>query len=180
MNTLRDKAIEILDIIKGIYQIQENNNPNVIFKGKTFLIGTEDDPEAVSIERDYEKKDSTYYFETPEISGAIIKRENGHYCVKAGVKYLNACNQDLWFAKIRIERSHDEEIQIMGTWSGSWQKDDYEDNDFIKKPNSDLPNALDAMKNHLLAIYNHLCDNKQENNNLYDPEWVKKLKKYNN
>lgn len=180
MEKSKEKAYEILDIVQKIYQIQESNNPNAIFKDKSFLIGTEDNREAISIERDYEKKDNSYYFETPEISGVIIKRESGNYCVKAAVKYTNANNQNLWFAKIRIEDSYDKDIQLMGIWGGSWQKSDYEDENLITNPHPDFPFALDSMKNHLVDIYNQLCQNKELDSDLYDPKWVKKLKKYNN
>lgn len=180
MNKIKEEAYEILDISQKIYQIQERINPAAIFGDKTFLIGNEENREAVSVERNYEKKDRSYYFETSEIDGVIIKRENGNYCIKAMVKYLNANNQNLWFAKIRIENSHDGEIQIMGKWGGSWEDPDYEDENQIKNPNSDFPVALDSMRNHLADIYNQLCIDNELNKDLYDPKWVKKLKKYNN
>lgn len=160
--------------------MQERNNPTAIFGNKTFLIGIEEDREAVSVERNYEKKDRSYYFEAPEIDGVIIKRENGNYCIKAMVKYINANNQSLWFAKIRIEKSFDENIQIMGKWGGSWEDSDSEDEDLIKNPNSEFPFALGSMKNHLVAILNQLCNNSELSSETYDPEWVKKLKSYNN
>ena len=173
MEKIKETASEILDISQNIYQINESNNPTAIFTGKTFLIGTEDNREAVSVKRNSEKKDGSYYIETPEIIGEIIKYENGNYGVKACVKYTNDSNQDLWFAKIRIHISYDGNIQIMGAWGSSWQYPDYEDEDLIN--NSDLPAALNAMKEHLSDIYSRLC-----NNDFSDPEWVKKLKKYNN
>ena len=134
----------------------------------------------ISIEQDYEKKDSSYYFDTPEIMGVIIKKESGNYCVKAAVKYTNANNQNLWFAKIRIEKPYNKDIQIMGMWGGSWEKPDYEDKNLVTNSNPDFPLALLSMKNHLVAIYNQLCQNKEANCDSYDPKWVKKLKKYNN
>ncbi len=179
MEKIKEKAYEILDIAKKIYQIQERDNPTAIFGDKTFLIGTEEDRDAVSVERNYEKKDRSYYFETPEIDGVIIKRENGNYCIKAMVKYINANNQDLWFAKIRIENSYDEDIQIMGKWGGSWEDSDCEDENQIKNPNLDFPLALDSMKNHLVGILNQLWNN-ELSSETYDPGWVKKLKLYNN
>lgn len=180
MKAIQEEGYEILDISQKIYQIQERNNPAAIFGDKTFLIGTEEDREAVSFERNYEKKDRSYYFETPEIDGVIIKRENGNYCIKAMVKYINANNQNLWFAKIRIENSYDGDIQIMGKWSGSWEDKDFYDEDQIKNPNSEFPFALDSMKNHLTEIYNQLCNNNELSSETYDPEWVRKIKKYNN
>lgn len=180
MNKIKEEAYGILDISQKIYQIQEKTNSTAIFGDKTFLIGTEENREAVSVERNYEKKDRSYYFETSEIDGVIIKRENGNYCIKAGVKYLNAHNQSLWFAKIRIENSYDDQIQIMGKWGGSWEDTDYEDENQIKNPNSDFPFALDSMRNHLADIYNQLYIDNELNKDLYNPEWVKKLKKYNN
>lgn len=180
MEKIKKEAYEILDISQKIYQINESTNPTAIFKDKIFLIGTEDNPEAVSVKRDFEKKDSSYYFETSEIKGVIIKRENGNYCIKACVKYTNDNNQNLWFAKIRIDNSYSGDIQIKGKWGGSWQQPDYEDEDQIKNPNSDFPVALDSMKKHLTDIYNHLCKNSELNSDLYDPKLVKILKKYNN
>ena len=179
MNNIKEKAFEILDISQKIYQIQERVNPTAIFGDKTFLIGTEEDREAVSVERNYEEKDRSYYFETSEIDGVIIKRENGNYCVKAMVKYTNANNQNLWFAKIRIENSYDGDIQLKGKWGGSWNDEDFYDEDQIKNPNQDFPIALIAMKDHLVNIYNQLCNNNELSSDSYDPEWVKKLKPYN-
>lgn len=180
MDNLKEEAYEILDISQKIYQIQEMLNPTAIFKDKIFVMGTEDNREAVSVKPNYEEKDSSYFFEAPEIDGVIIKREHGNYCVKACVKYINANNQNLWFSKIRIENSYDGDIQIMGAWGGSWQQQDYEDENLITNPNSDFPVALDSMKNHLVDIYNQLCNNNEINSDLYDPIWIKKLKKYNN
>lgn len=179
MDRIKQEAYEILDISQEIYQIQEKFNHTAIFKNKIFLLGKEDDREAISIKSNYEK-DSFYYFETPEVDGVIIKKEHGNYCVKACVKYTNANNQNLWFAKIRIENSDDGDIQIMGNWGGSWQQSDYKDENLIINHNSDFPIALDSMKNHLVDIYNQLCKNSKLNSDLYDPKWVKKLKKYNN
>lgn len=175
MDKVKAEACEILDISQKIYQINESTNPKAIFKNKTFVMGTEEDRDAISIESDYEDNDSSYYFETPEIDGVIVKRENGNYCVKAAVKYTKD-NQALWFAKIRIEVSYDGNIQIKGSWGGSWQQSDCEDEDLIQRPNSDFPVALDSMKTHLMAIYNELGND--NSNNL--PEWVKRLKAYNN
>lgn len=96
------------------------------------------------------------------------------------IKYINANNQNLWFEKIRIENSHDEDIQIMGKWGGSWQDSDCEDEDQIKNPNSEFPFALDSMKNHLVDILNQLCNDGELSSETYDSRWVKKLKPYNN
>lgn len=178
MKEIKEEAYEILDISQKIYQIQERNNPTAIFGDKIFLIGAEGDREVVSVERNYEKKDKSYYFETSEIDGVIIKRENGNYCIKAMVKYINANNQNLWFAKIRIDNSYDENIQIMGKWGGSWQDSDCEDEDQIKNPNSEFPFALDSMKNHLAGMLDQLCNNNKLSSETYDPGWVKKLKPY--
>lgn len=174
MDAIKLNAIEIISIIKNIYQIQENNNPNVIFKNKFFLLGTEENPEEILIERNYENNDSSYYFETSKIEGVIIKRENGNYCVKGCVSYKSN-NINLYFAKIRIEEKNDEDIHIMGKWGGSWQHPDYEDEDQIKNPNSDFPIALESMKKHLTSIYYSICNN-ELNKDLYNPEWVKKLR----
>lgn len=176
MDNIKNEAYEILGFSQKIYEINERTNSNAIFKDKIFSIMAD---EKVFVEKDYEKKDSSYYFETSEIDGVIIKRERGNYCIKASVKYTNLNNQSLWFAKIRIENCHGRDIQIMGNWGGSWQEPDYEDEDFIKNPHSDFLFALHSMKNHLGNIYNQLCNN-ELNSDVYDPELVKKLKKYNN
>lgn len=178
MDKIKEKAHEILEISQKIYQIQEKTNPTAIFKGKIFLIGEENDREAIFVERDYEKKDSSYYFETSDIRGVIVKRECGKFCIKACVKYTNN-NLNLWFAKIRIENAYDEDIQIMGAYGGSWEQPDCEDENLIINLNSDFPVALDSMKNHLGVIYNQLSINNELNNDLYDPKMVKRLKKYN-
>lgn len=175
MKATIDKAKEILDTAKNIYQFQERNNPNAIFRNKVFLEGTEENREAVSVEIDYEKTDSSYYFETPEIDGVIIKRKNGEFCVKACVKY----NDRLWFAKIRIEHSFDGEIMIRGKWSGSWQDEDFYDEDQLTNPNSDFPIALESMRNHMANLYS-LYQNVEPNSGVGEPSWVRKLKKYNN
>ncbi len=180
MNNIKDVSYEILDISLKIYQTQERFNPTAIFRDKTFLIVSEENREAVFVERNYEEKDSSYYFKSPEIKGVIIKRENSNYCVKACVKYTNANNQNLWFAKIRIETSRDGIVQIMGKWGGSWEDEDFYDENLIKNPNSDLSFAIDSMKTHLTDIYNQLCENNGLNADLNDPEWVKKLKIWNN
>ena len=67
----------------------------------------------------------------------------------------------------------------MGKWGGNWDDSDYKDEDLLKNPNLDFFIALDAMKNNLTDIYNQLCKNSELKSDLYDPEWVKKLKKYN-
>ncbi len=67
---ITEVAASILDISKDIFQINEENNPQVIFKGKTFLIKDED----ITVEWN-DCKDSFYHFECPEIRGVIIKNE---------------------------------------------------------------------------------------------------------
>lgn len=151
---MKEIACEILDISEKIYRIQETNNPTAVFKDKVFVIGSESDRNSISIEKDSEKKDSSYYFQTSDINGVIVRRENGNYSVKAAVKYSDGSNDDLWFAKIRIEPSYDGNIKIMGSWGGSWQKKDFEDEDLLTSNNKELPFALDSMKEHLMGIYN--------------------------
>jgi len=179
MNKIIVEAQEILDISQKIYQVQTRVNPTAIFGDKMFLINTDGGQEVVGVERDYENKDHSYYFETPEITGAIIKRQNGNYCVKAAVKYTDCNNREMWFAKIRIEKSCDGDIQVMGTWGGSWQQRDWYDENLIENPNADLPIAVDSMKNYLVSIYNQIGENEEVNSESYDPQWVKKLKSYN-
>lgn len=176
MDKVIEEANEILAIAQEIYQIEEQNNPSAIFQNKIFKKLADG---KVFVERDYEKKDKSYYFTTLDMNGAIIKRENGRYCIKACVKYKNANNQDLWFAKIRIEYGYDGNIQIMGAWSGSWEQKDYEDEDLTKNPNLAFPVALNSMKNHLLFIYQELCQNNGLNTDLYDSEATKELKRFN-
>lgn len=175
MNKIKEKAREILDISKKVYQIEECNNPKAIFKSdKSFIIK---DKAIVTYTDDveFEEKSSSYYFETPTIEGVIIKSESSNYCVKASVQYTDANNESLWFAKIRIENSYSGDIQIMGKYGGSWEDQDYDDEDFIKKNNTELSFALDSMRTYLVNIYNELCNN----SNSFDPQWIKKLKKYN-
>ena len=179
MNKNIAAAHDSLDVSQKIYQVQTRVNPSAIFGDKKFLIDTESDQEVIGAEKDYETKDRSYYFETPEIEGVIIKRQSGNYCVKAAVKYINNNKQEMWFAKIRIEKSSDGDIQVMGTWSGSWQQRDWYDKNLIEKPNPDLPIALDSMKNYLVDIYSRLDENEEVNSEAYDPHWVKKLKPYN-
>ena len=175
MNKLEIQAQEILLIAKTIFEISENSNPNAIFKNNIFY---PQEDGGVIVKKNYDKTDSSYYFETPNINGAIIKKQNGAYYIKACVKYLNADNREMWFAKIRIEEKFGE-ILLRGDWGGSWQSNDYEDIDFLKKPNFDLPIALNSMQNYLTDIYNQLSKNNELSVD-YEPAWVKELKKYNN
>lgn len=179
MSKLEEETLEILNFAKMIFENQENNNPHAIFSNKIFLIGRENDQDIISVEYDYEKNDSSYYFANSEIRGVIIRRESGNYCIKAAVKYRNNNNQNLWFAKIRIESSTNGNMQIMGSWGGSWESPDYQDSNFISKPNRDLSLALASMKQSISNIYNQLSENSKLSSDLYDPTWVKKLKKYN-
>lgn len=82
-----------------IYQVIESTNPNTIFKNNIFYI-MEDG--RIVVQKDCEEKDSSYYYEIPDIKGVIIKRSNGNYFVKACVEYINVDNHGLWFGKIRI------------------------------------------------------------------------------
>ncbi len=176
INNFKEKAYEILNIAQMIYQINESINANTIFRENIFFIMADG---KIFVEKDYEEKDSSYYFEAPDIRGVIIKKSSGNYCITTSVKYANVSNHDLWFAKIRIEKDYNDDIQIMGHWGGSWQKPDYEDENLIENPNPDFTIALDATKNHLTSIYNMLSTN-PELSSLYEPKWVKQLKKYNN
>lgn len=170
---------EILEISKKIYGIQENNNPSNIFRDKVFLIDYDNNnkEETIHVRHDCENKDNRYFFETPDIEGVIIKKQNNEYCIKASVRYINSDNKDTWFAKIRVE-SLSGNIEIKGTWGGSWQQADYHDEDITTNNSSDLPLALHAMRNHLYNIYNELSNNKS-NSDLYDHGMIKKLKQYN-
>ncbi len=178
MKRYRKTAYEILDISQKIYQMQEATNPTAIFGKKEFIIGSEETREEIFVKPSH-KKDRFYYFEHPKIEGVIIKKENGSYCIKGMVKYTNSSNQDLWFAKIRIEHN-EEDIQLKGSWGGSWQTPDFYDKNLIEDSNPDFPIAIVSMKEHLVDIYNNLCKNNGQNSNSYDSKDVKKLKKYNN
>lgn len=172
---IKDEAQEILHVSQEIYQIEEQTNPTAIFKDNVFTVMADGE---VFVERDCEKQDSSYYFETPEIDGVIIKRVNGNYCIKASVKYKDSDNRDLWFAKIRIENFNGD-IQIMGSWGGSWQQADNEDEDLTKEPSTAFLLALASMKEHLANIYGQLHQNNGLNSDLYDSGMVKQLKMYN-
>ena len=177
MDNIRNNANEILSTVQQVYEYQEIFNPTAIFKDKIFVIGT--DGEVVSVKRDYDQQDSSYFFETPEIRGVIVKKKHGDFCVKASVKYVDSNNRELTFAKIRVEKDRDGEFQVMGSFGGTWEQLDYEDQDLITaNPNFDMPIALDFMKNSLSNIYNQLCES-QTNNDLCDPVWVKQLKLHN-
>lgn len=181
MDKIKNEAQQILDTSMQIFQIQEIVNPNTIFKNKRFKRGTEQNPDAISVRYDYENNDSSYFFETPEIVGVIIKRKNGNYCVKSRVKYYSTTtNQSFYFAKIRIEKTKYEGLQIMGSWGGSWEQEDYEDENLLQNPTLDLIEAINSMNKNLVNIYEHLSQNKEANNTLYEPDWVTKVKKYNN
>lgn len=174
-----DNLYEILEISKKIYEIQENSNPSAIFRDKVFLIDYDNNnkEETIHVRHDCENKDNRYFFETSDIEGVIIKKQNNEYCIKASVRYINSDNKDTWFAKIRVE-SLSGNIEIKGTWGGSWQQADYHDEDITTNNSSDLPLALHAMRNHLYNIYNELSNNKS-NSDLYDHGMIKKLKQYN-
>lgn len=177
MDNIRDNASEVLNTAQAIYERQEIFNPTAILKDRRFVIGT--DGEVVSVKRDYEQQDSSYFFETPEIRGVIVKKRHGDFCIKASVKYVDSNNRELTFAKIRVEKDYDGEFQVMGSFGGTWEQLDYEDQDLITaNPNFDMPIALDFMKNNLSNIYNQLCDS-ENNNDLCDPVWVKQLKLHN-
>ena len=105
-----------------IFEISENSNPRAIFKNNVFYL--QEDGEII-VKKNYDKTDSSYYFETPNTNGVIIKKKNGTYYIKACVKYINAKNREMWFAKIRIEEKFGE-ILLRGDWGGSWQSNDYE------------------------------------------------------
>jgi hypothetical protein len=176
MDKIKETAHEILDIVKSIYEKQESENPTAIFGKKTFYIKNNNGREVIIPKWDYEKNYSSFYFESPEMDGVIIKKDDGNYCIKASVMYTNANNQKLWFAKIRIEEFDDRDMQIKGMWGGSWQSRDYHDEDLMSEP--EFPYALDSLKEHLVEMNNELSENKVDSD-CYDPGWVKKLKKYN-
>ncbi len=173
MNSIEQTAVSILDISKKIFKINEENSPQTIFKGKTFLIAGED----VTVERN-DCKDSFYYFECPEIDGVIIKKENGDYCIKATVQYINSEGRKWSFAKIRIYDYHNE-IRISGRRTGSLEMPDYEDVDFIKEPDSELSLVVNSMNSSLYNIYNKLNENIVLNGDKYISRHVKRLVKYN-
>lgn len=175
MDSIKQVAAGILDISKDIFQINERFNSQVIFKDNVFLISGE----KVMVEK-CDKEDSSYYFEHPEIDGVIIKKENGtDYCIKASVGYINREGKRWGFAKVRID-NYFGVIHINGRRTGSWEMHDFEDDDFIKNPDSELSLVLDSMKNSLESIHEELCRNTNFDGDKYNPKWVKQLKKYNN
>lgn len=175
---IKECANQILNYAQKIYDINENINSSAIFKGKRFQIGKEGNSDVVIVRRDYEAQDSCYYFECSKITGTIIKRKNENYCIKASVNYTNN-NKNYWFAKIRIEKSKNNDIEIKGSWGGSVEQYDYEDKDLTINPNRDLVLALISMKTNLFEIYNDISKNEGIKYEDYDPEWVKEIKKYN-
>ena len=60
MDNIRNNANEILSTVQQVYEYQEIFNPTAIFKDKIFVIGT--DGEVVSVKRDYDQQDSSYFF----------------------------------------------------------------------------------------------------------------------
>ncbi len=173
MESVEQLAIGILDVAGKIFKINEENNPQTIFKGKTFVINGEE----VSAEQN-DSKDSSYYFEYPEIDGVIIKDEDGNYSIKAAVRYENAKGNKWWFAKMRIDVRCDE-VHIRGRRTGSWQMPDFADDDFMKNPDSELPYVLRSMKTSLCNMYDELGDNVEFGGDKYIPELEKRLLKYN-
>ncbi len=57
---------------------------------------------------------------------------------------------------------------------------DFDDDDFIKNPDSELFLVLDSMKNSLHNIYQELSNKNKNSNDRYTSNWVKRLQKYNN
>lgn len=173
MESIEQVATCILDVSKKIYQINEENNPQAIFKGKIFLLNGED----VSVEQS-DCRDCSYYFETPEMDGMIIKKENDDYCIKATIQYVNVRGEKCWFAKIRILDCYDE-ICIRGRRTGSWEMADFEDDDFNNNPDFELPLVLRAMYNSLYNMYKEVNENAILGKEKYIPNIRKKLIKYN-
>lgn len=173
MNSMEQIAEYILDTSKNIFQINEKYNSQTIIKDNVFLINGED----ICVEKS-DKKDSSYYFEHPEIDGVIIKKENESYCIKATIQYVNKEGEKRGFAKVRIDDFYGE-IKINGQRTGSWEMHDFEDDDFMKNPDPELPLVLDSMKNSLCNIYDELSRNTKFDRDMYNPEWVKQIKKYN-
>ena len=64
MDSIREKGYEILDIVKTIYQLEEERNPSAIIGNKIFSILADG---RVLVECNNDKTDHCYYFETPEM-----------------------------------------------------------------------------------------------------------------
>lgn len=174
MSNSDDILTEILDISKKIFDINDKYNSSVIFGDKTFIVNGDN----ISVEQN-DCEERCYYFEHYKISGAIFKNVNDEeYCVKASVKYINTNGKEWNFAKIRIYNNNGN-ISIKGRRTGNWVLHDFEDEDFIKEPDYELPLVLDSMKNSLLEMHTELCNNLDTNIDMYNPSWVKELKMYN-
>lgn len=173
MDSIEQTAACILNVAKKIFQINEENNPQTIFKDNIFIINGEN----VSVEY-CDCKDSFYYFESPEIDGVIIKKENGDYCIKATIQYVNSRGENWGFAKIRIHDNHGD-ICINGRRTGNWEMDDFEDVDFIKNPDSELSIVLNSMNNSLGNMYEELNKNVEFGCNKHISKQIKQLIKYN-
>ena len=180
MEKLKKIASEILEYSKMIYLIQEDLNPEVIFGDKRFIIDVKDGRENIKVKKDYEEKDTYYHFETSKIMGIITKKESGNYSIKARVKYKNDNNIELWFAKLRIEIDKSNELKIMGCLGGSLEQYDFEDNNLIDDFSIDVLYALYSMRDIILKIYEKLSKDKFSFSEKLEPDWVKRLKKYNN
>lgn len=174
-------AIEILDIAEKIFQLNEQEDLEIIFGDKIFYISKNADGlKSVSARPDYENQDREYYFELPDIAGVILKnKNNGNYAIKARVCYLDRKGQKWAFAKVRISLGFNGKIQIGGERSGSWQKSDYHDTDFLQNPDSELNLVLESLKRNLNFLWEELHKKGVNVNETFIPKWFRELKQYN-
>lgn len=173
MILVEQDAVCILELSKKIFEMNEEKNPQTIFKDKIFLI----QHEGISVERG-DCKDSSYYFDHPGTHGVIIRKENGNYFIKALVRYINSKGEKRAFAKIRIYDDFGT-IQIRGRRTGSWQMQDSDDDDFIKNPDDELALVLDSLKNSLWNMRDELNKNPDLGRDQYIPRHQKRLIPYN-
>ena len=178
MKKSKEIARKIFEMAKEIYKKVEEDSPEII-------IDITDDDDAY--------KTRCYYFENDELYGGIIQEENGFdyewkgpcmiprkkkptYTIQSSVDYINSNGQPWGFAKIRIFEENGE-IQIRGNRVGSCFCPDYEDTNFIKTPDEELPLALDALKNNIISMHQSItqdCTNAVEQ---YDTKWIKSLRR---
>lgn len=169
-------GIEILDIAEKIFQLNEQDDPEIIFGDKIFYIRN-DGLESVSVHYDYENQDREYYFELPDIAGVILKnKNNSNYAIKARVCYMNREGQKWSFAKIRISLGFNGKIQIGGERSGSWQQSDYYDTDFLQNPDPELNLVLESLKRNLNFLWEELHKKGVKANETFIPKWFRELK----
>ena len=75
MDSIKETAYEVLSIVERIYEKQASENPTAIMGKKTFQIKTENGREVIVPKYNYEKTDSSYYFETPKMDDQLSQKK---------------------------------------------------------------------------------------------------------